>query len=81
MAISILCVSIKRIKDWDEPKDDLGFNLKQEPKEAWLVKFSSELGGKKLKMALTYDTEIEARKWNEGSNYSPQEWAQKAGIL
>ena len=61
MAITILCTSIKRIKDYDEPKDTLGFDTKPEPKEAWLVKFKTDLGGKKIKPAFTYETEAEAR--------------------
>lgn len=78
MAVSIVCESVKRIKDWDSPKEDFGMGTKKEAKEAWLVKFKVDLSAKKIRPALTYETESEARAWREGKAYSPIEWAQLA---
>lgn len=78
MAVTVQCVSVKQIKDYDEAKDDLGFDVKPEPAKAWLVKFLVDLKGKKIKPALTYETETEARTFSEGKTYSVVEWVQLA---
>ncbi len=80
LTVNVVCLSIRQaVEKQDKQKaDDFGFNLDQEQKRYWLVKFEVALSSKTIRQMMGYDTEQEARRFSEGRTYSLQEFAQIA---
>lgn len=78
--INIICTSIKEtVEKQDKSKAaDFGFDIKQEPKRFWIVRFEIALSNKTIKQMMGYDTETDARRFSEGKTYSLQEFGQIA---
>lgn len=75
LKINVNCVSITETREYDKSKaEDFGFPKSTEPKKWWIVKFEVAIGKKKIKPALSYETEVEARRFSEGHSYPVTTW-------
>ena len=77
-SITILCLSVKETKDYDAKKEDFGFKSASSAASTWVVKFEVVIAGRKIKPALAYETEAEARRFGDGRTYTALEWLQLA---